>query len=667
MANFSVDFSVTTPPPSGDASITLTAARNTVPIAPEHITVRVTDWVNFDIPAPPAGQAYDRRLHEIDYYWTIRDAEDSPPPDWTMPTRVIGSGAHASNKSGVGFTAMIQAVLPAGVWTFTCVATDPATGTTATASYEATIADPLTWYPTNRIIAIDGTASPDWAGAPAGAHQATSIAEAESIRNAQGVPQRFDPYMFLLRRGATYELDTPWQPWNNHHYFGTFGEGTRPIITESASWSNPLDLGLLDRRGETGADLFGGTGVDNRVVGLHFKSDWDPVTETAVHRTQGYHSIASNSAGATNTVFDDCMFDNCALAVSGNMHSIGFNNCSWTDWQSMGMFLGSQANLPRMDIAILGCSGKMNPDASGGGPKFSDPFYYNEHGPFRLSLVERVYVRGCDFFNNVGWSSPFPQTMPQNSMRIFTHGGSASRGNAFACVVQNVCEGGYQPIEMFEGTGVDALGGINAIIAMNAVLGTYRTNGMFATKYPGCSVYNNVLVIPDTAALDENIGRFLTHIVRGTDQPRLSNWDGAENWVYNNTAIMPDGFATMQVNSAGEVDVTVNEHNNILQLTTPTGAWPDMGPFDTSEVMFAPIMNGTRWVSNYHQAALDAGYAFVAEDSTRATPSDTMKAYKPTTGSPALGSATTGRVAYRDFYGNVRPSTKDKGAFQVSS
>lgn len=36
-------------------------------------------------------------------------------------------------------------------------------------------------------------------------------------------------------------------------------------------------------------------------------------------------------------------------------------------------------------------------------------------------------------------------------------------------------------------------------------------------------------------------------------------------------------------------------------------------------------------------------------------------------GSSAIGSATTGKVAYDDFYGNVRPATKDRGAIQVST
>jgi len=100
------------------------------------------------------------------------------------------------------------------------------------------------------------------------------------------------------------------------------------------------------------------------------------------------------------------------------------------------------------------------------------------------------------------------------------------------------------------------------------------------------------------------------------------------------------------------------ENNNVVYQ--PNAGDTSDGPLDTTS-LFIPTELGYKHNVSYgapQNGLLQTAYA---------TPSSSVWNPAPSVGSVALGDATAGIIAYDDFYGNIRPATKDRGAIQIST
>lgn len=647
----------------GSASISLTVHRTQTQIAPDPVYVEVTSMTGFDA---STNGVYDARLHDIDFYWTIKDSGGNFLSDWTAPEKTF----NGSEKAGYGQGFGMVRVLPKETWTFECFAHEKSSGKTAFASVDVAVTqDVFDYFDPANIYVVDSGVVPDFTGKPTGATEYTDATTA--LRAALGF--NANDICILFKRGQTHEIDAGGGTWNSirweygNGYIGAWGTGAKPVISPVGYTDGSATIALSAPNWEDSANP-----MDYRIVDVEFRGDWDTVNDPGVSTAPPVTPFKVLEGNA-NILFDNVTASGLAALVYSEADmskplNMVANNCDITEWQNFGIYMGSGfgdgvvTTNQRGYVAVLGCKIAQNPNADGGGPKTGNP-WYNTHGPIRIPDATYIHVEGCDLFSCNSWE---PTTLPQPCLRVHTALGSYGDSTGKSCVVRNVMEGGAEVLAYQESSAKPQRGSVtmNAVAQGNLLIGCWGTRNLVRTNYNGLTLKANLMIAPGD--VDNSIqwtGCLVYEKSTGVEHSSIS--DG-ELLAYSNTIIAlrdsanDDGNNVLAVSNNGTPTWTVE--NNIHHAPDLTGTGDEApvttyAPLDTSTIIVTPRTNGYR--NDYYS---------IVENSARANPATLVATYEPQSGSAALLGYSTGKVSYRDIERAARPSgSEDIGAWQVSA
>jgi len=626
------------PPVTGNAvaaEIVITR-RSALGVAPEAFVFEITDFVGFDTTGPGAGEVYDPRHHELEYYWTFGDTYDFVAP----------VNALAEHKgSGVSYGPMVSHTYrAAGTYQPTCVIVEPATGKTCTArlsSTTMTVGNPDTLFSGTNTVFMSPSGS--FGNAPAGASTITS-GNVNATLEAQILGSDTTPKRLMLNRGENYTFSgqrlgdqTARRVPSLHIVAGPSG-AAKPAIKATGGF------GWVDSQ-TTG----NGTDKDFVLQNLVWQGPWDGTTATGAIAD----FVNINDYSPNLTLIDGSEISGAHQGIYANGTTtidhrvIVLNDTKITDW---GLYGVAANNLTA--IVVTGCHIGHNPDGWGKGPSGM------MLAPIRYYGTGQMIMSNSDLFSNSGSTSISGGYGGfQGCIRFNVNGVEGTKGN----IQTTTMEGGFRVFEALLPGDVTTSSTMNLLFERNYLLGSWQTSQFIATSATGMTIRNNTFCRPNAAQLAgvNNPGPVL-----GMDDARADTLClASEINMYNNTLVNlmepesynsgePDYRWTGGIGGSGEfTNVTVN--NNVQHspnLTTPKNA---DAPFVMTD-QFTPRNDGYR---------TDAS----TKDTSCATPTTgSTPLMRPDTGSAAIGDALNGPVAYYDFSGNQRPQYPSRGAFEMS-
>ncbi len=635
--------------PDGTASIVIANSPD-VPMIGSGYEFAIALGPEFVTPAPLAPEVYNRRDHEIYYFW---DFGAGAAYDFTAPTNV--DPLHKRARYAYGSKA---AFVPraAGTHTITCRVVEPASGIDTTATIDVTIPADATVFSTPAQTVILSSTGSGLAGYPS----ATIVTSLSALfSHLSSLTSETVPVQVLVRRGQTFSTGAAPlinSKWPSVIIKAADEAGAKPIFSATAGWT------INDRNSAVPQ----GTKALN-FQNIRFVGPWDSVTETGATITMFNAWSAASGASAKpprQFVFDQCEFDGFAniFATANNMPykpAVYLSDTLVTNWQNYGI-LPNQIGL----LACIGSAIYQNPLANAGGEKpnyttYQYPGPFNNHTGVRLGQNADLIIHSCDFMSRNDWNTnggtPTPgpfggQWGQQPNVRYDTDG----VGGGYCNIQASVFEGGNNVIALTEDQNSIAGKVSNIIIEKNYFLGSHNTRKVITCTKGGTTIRNNVLVIPDVPTFSSwapSVGIELPADLLDADNT------AAPQRIYSNTIINHSTSAVTAVVTSGFTDVV--SQNNLFYQPNASPVTTADGPLDTTQA-FTSRQLGYKHNSKFNdgQDTLDTDYA---------TPSSQIWTGAPLTGSDALGDATTGLVAFDDFYGNERPATKDRGAIQVST
>ena len=612
-------------------------SRSELQIAPEAVYFDVS-LSGFDSTGPGAGEVWDDRLHEVYYYWDFYATGSDSDESYTFQHLTKTPTAFRTSRTASGPRISHTYRVP-GTYRVSCLAVEPASGKSATATLDVTIGDPdIDVFTADNQTIIIGSA---WATYP----NATVVATmAAAVSNIAGFADGTTPRRVIVRRGQTLSSSGfnvgDGATWPSTHWVAADEAGADPIfdMTGAMRWDN------------------GGTAADKDLTfqNLTFRGGWDTTTETGTK----VNGIEVSRLPPKQMLFDNVILRDCGertvqtieTDMATHPYRIYFNDCFIDGWRKYGMYLSSAALM-----SLTGTKIEQDPLANVGGP---DNGNYNYSTPFRFTLAGALstgIIHSSEIFSRTGWTSRGDIYGAQACVRFDT----AGVGGGTFLIHRSVLESGQEQITL----GAD--GGktnkrINGLFAQNYMLGSHITIRSVNNEKAGTTYRNNIIVIPDTTEfLSEGAGYRANYFFRYSPDKPTTGELGAPIRFYNNTLI---NLLTHSVDEAatsgGFTDTEVDINNAIYEPNLGSPNTAD-GPFSTTS-LFTPSELGYK-----HNVNLGTGHDVL--ETAYATPATSVWECTPSGGAGVLGDATTGTIAYDDFYGNVRPATKDRGAIQVST
>lgn len=538
-------------------------------VAPVGIWFEAVDISGFDVFGPGPGEIYDPSAHEITYIWDFGDPGPfatvlNMPTEWNDRSVDYGKKAYHVFENPGTYSVRLWAV--------------DASGNTGERIVEIVVQDPDTLYSGARTICVSQAAN--FAGAPAGANNVTSVSAAVAALEALGTTGRI-----LLRAGETFtgkiDIDDPMVNFR----LGSFGAGPKPVLKAAIAAPSANSATIIDFRNAN-------TVTDTAVHGLRFEGDWDAATETGDPRTTPF-LVNTHNSGGWNLLIYQCEFDGLSSLSPSTGADIPYTSavvdCDITNWQDYGVRVGGQAYNPSSRFALVGCSIHQKQDACKGdhGGKIG---LGNDHGPFRYSDVMQVIVSCTEFYSANSWPGGV-----QPCVRFAQGGNGSPTGNYFLNVNRIACEGGGI-IGGIDGqnSGAPEFAG-NHVLDMVMLVNDYDTRDMFGVAYGGTTLRNCYFALLDTVE-SPTFSTNAAFLDFSTNNPQPGNADAMVS-VYNCT------FLNMKSDESPEIEtvLTANFNNTIVENNihhAPNQPVPVMvdAPVDTVTPIagFQPRNNGIR-------------------------------------------------------------------------
>jgi len=625
----------------GLASLDISVNAPPTLMAPSAIWFEATNLSGFDPQGPGAGETYDPRLHEITYIWTVRG---SPLAPFNAPEN-LADGWNDPNRA---YGPEVALVFPAaGTYTIDLMAIDGA-GNSGTAETSITITDSADSYPGIRTICYSNEPGESWDGEAPGCQRVTTVSALQSTINAAGAPTRI-----LFKRGQTVsDLGDLVVDNGRLGYVGAWGTGADPRITNN---------GRIDYQNSH-------VEAEVRVVGINFIGNWNGANETGngtnplnmtasqtpcdylMHgcTINGHNALVPNPRTGTpiSFVVSDCV-------ITG-WRDYGIRAATWND--GTGATAGNRFALvgSRVMQRIDALNGGDNASRTGkGGSKTGDS---NDHGPVRIADMERVYIGASDIFSRNGWSAALangnPDAADQPALRV----NEDLLADAFYNVDRVTMEGGFQVIKMNGFSNSRNPG--NYIFDKVLMIATAKLFAPFVRASFGGSTFRNVLAVrPDVPYYphpDNEVGYFVlfdagTLQVNADEPVAVYNCSLVSLVASANDPGQP--WAMYDGASGGFASVTLD--NNLVHAPFIDAPVTPDAPVD-----LATALQGV--AARYAGVAYDTGPL----DGTYSTAGATIPVPRPQSGSASFATATSGRVAYDDFFGNVRGATPSRGAIE---
>lgn len=658
-------------------TVAITVDRTTIRCAPDSVRFGVDlSGASFDTPGPGPGEVYDPRLHELIFLWDTGDTGT-----WSAPQNVLPEWNDKSRAKGPWFAHMYTAP---GSYTVQLTVIEPSSGKIAYDSVTVDVDDPDVAYSGSKTICINppGVTAMGWG--PAGAIYFEWDPSAEVVNdqpwwNTINVPS---DRRFLFNPAASYPdrigflFDGTVNI--NHPYIGSAGTTGRAVLNSTASSATTAKMIYVtpdfDGFLETGARDF-------RINRIDARGTFDPTVEVA------QDTSANGKPGSffrTNKYFDlmvsDCRlqkFKNVTIALfmdQGNGSNSTFpshahiDNTRVTDMggQYGGIYASQHDTVPDSSLAVTGTALVQNPNAISGGKQHKAPLRENGH--------HRVNIRASECFgqddDNAGWKLC---TTPKVEIgHVVNLDGVAAEGNFLPLWIQQ-----------------NATQGIGRTVAINmvadgiALIADYTTHRLCESYATGITLRNVLGIVPSSPRFHNDSVSSIAGFKMNDEEAaspqviytsrRLQGAVGflisgtppaitldAPCSVYNCTFVTDrdpvangGGYPAATIFFAPELTSTLAD-NNILD-----GPWPENGsttePFGTlsSTPLWTPYCLGFR---GYQTKTLVPDFT---------TPTDAVVSAVPQTGSSALGGALSGKTAYFDITGAVRPVYPSIGAWEA--
>ena len=604
---------------TGTASLDITMLRGIDQVAPEAIWFEATNLVGFGVPGPVAPVIYDRRYHEIHYYWTVNDTGS-----YSSPQQVIASMNDKSKHYGAKISHTFESD---GTYTMTCTAFNRA-GVFGTKSVNVTVKNAAIEFSGNRTIVVAQAGG--FSGAPAGAQQVTSLSAATTALAALGQTGRI-----LLKRGETYTITSQIRIRGEYDNFriGAWGAGAKPVLHNTVGGLKTI---------HQDQPMAGGATADLNLHNIFFKGDWDSTTETGAAGSWGVVPWAAAHVSISNCEFDGM---DMGVYVHSGTTRLFMHDTVVTNWGDYGVF-GDQAH-----STIGGFTGvrfMQHVDALNGSTGKATAA--NHHGPFRHSFL-KCYVGVADIFSRNGWSTN-PGVTKTDQPCVRDH--SRLTVNSYSFYERMFLEGGWVMFERHDSTGVETDVSSNCILDMCYFMGTANTDFMFLIGFGGLTVRNTICNKPDLPKIQNGLDYFIRF---DNDQIDATNNASPIEWYGNGFISMLSG-----ANASGRVfnifdPATSGNFSSEVEVNNIKHA-PGLSPSITAD---GPLSTATAFTPRYKEYQLK-GQSPIAGT---ATPANAAMLFQPLAGSAAIGSAVTPRIGHVDFYGNTRTSPHDRGAIEA--
>jgi len=547
----------------------------------------------------------ERPFHDLRYKWTFSDegiydrlAEDLP---WGRD-RNIAYGPVVSH-----------AFSEAGSYEVICEVTDGET--TAVGTITITVDDPEIVYADNRTVVISPIG--DFADAPPGALTATSVEEVfpELDRNQD--------LRVLFHRGEDHDTPIPFFADFQSVQLGAYGEGDPPIVRSGVNFRECV--------GEIA------------VWGIDFVGRYDPTQPSDTQR--GGADLALNSAVHT-TIYDCSMVGGDIPIRPGDevVESLVVGNTDVRDWFNFGLLQGGGGW-----VGLCGVSMRQHPrTVRGSGKGETEPPFYSDHGPFRLSRPSGpVCFNLVDLFTNSTWAGA--ETTLQPTIR-WNAGGVASP-QQFS--MDRVRSEGWT-LAFGTSTSNSVPGACEVVVDKFHHTTTMSPAAAVSIAFGGTTLRNGIIVQADVPVESSTGLRDMIGI--GSDEEQAGNADSPME-VYSCTIVdlrSPDNATNGSGTAERDFSPTQQRQNGEYYfannlLYAPTARTP--------ETSALPLDLSSRWVPQYPGRLYETD-PFQPEF---ANPADTASLFVPQRGSSAIG-ASTGKAAIDDFFGALRPDVPSLGA-----
>ncbi|MEL7114025.1 MAG: hypothetical protein AAGP08_00290 [Pseudomonadota bacterium] len=519
----------------------------------------------------------------------------------------------------------------------TCVSHD-GENAPRTSSIDIKVNDPDDVFAGADTAVVSGASN--FAGAPSGAAQFTSIAAARSHLAGRTNAR------LLLRAGETFgSVDISESGGSNRRYYvGRFGSGNRPIISLGNSGN-----GVNFNTGGGGSTTF----EEVIVSGLEIRGSYDATTATSGSSTSADAINFSSTGRTTHKTVWDCRISGVGKGIrlegtvsfSQAQRNFYMGNTRIENWLDYGVFTGDGGDWGLAGCTIQQPTGTINGQSKPGG--------YADHGPFRISRAYGVVVLSCcDWSSFNDWSGNSGNRVFQPIIRWNTGNGEA---NPELVIDRFRGEGG--PFRLYNAVQNDTGGGPSStrnpawIVAdrVHHVLSDHPGN---SPNIPlgGTTLRNCVFVVPNNRA-GWSIG-FRNFIDTGGIGSNANGNQNRRQEVYSCAFIdlRTDAFSGNRTLSNTDRDYDLggigaftphflgNNIEHTPRMSTG-GAPSNQAPLETA-ARYTPLYDGERWEG-------------AAVDTSRSYTDEVTASFKPEAGSSAIGAA-SGKVSLLDMDGNLR-------------
>jgi hypothetical protein len=498
------------------------------------------------------------------------------------------------------------------------------------------------------VIAID----PDsiWLGAPSGAEQVTSIANAVSYADTNNLTD----FQVLFPRGKSVALagiqdvrGTRLGGASIKHriYFGAYGSGSDPEIDHA-------DTSYINFRDFTNSDN------EFRFCGVKFCGNYNP--NTGLGTKQSYIPQFSGTDDG-HAVFHKCTISGHRGGVITNT-GVGFvfSENVITDWEDYAIFCGSRSYLGcvgnSMIQALDATNGSEAKDLSRTGG-----FNFPDHS-FRTANTLILAVNQNWFFFRNGWSSAGDE-MADQGIRLRS---SAATGCKYS-INGNYVEGGFTVIDISRQNDTEDLTPYDyCSVQKNHIIGTAGTKQFIMVTAGNTSIRGNIFVMPNVP--NKNTGNAFQLFIGQNKASGNTHINGNENklidFSYNtcidlrsteNQSADSSIYDSDSFSAAGYTNaVVINNLHHAPNRTIPVTTYAPLK--DTADTL-DPLYDGSRETNSSSVPTLNSSFATpVGVGSTGL--------YRPDTGSSAIGGATGKLGPLSDFEGNDRGNSLSIGALE---
>ena len=602
---------------SGSGTVTISVVhRGSIRVAPEGVFFRAT-VADASVNTATSRSGYDESWHKVTYLWDFGD------PGKVSDKVLNVAAAHNDLNTGRG-REVGHVFTDPGTYTVTCTAFGP-NGLIGSDTFEVTVGDPDTAFPTTQTILVNAAGQGD--AAYPGATVVTSINAAEAEYDTRNTNCRI-----LLKRGETFTLSNSFLGLGGgngrpNFYLGAYGTGAKPIVNRTGNFV------------ATSTDFTG----DFVITGLDLRGGWNSLNETG--STDSFIRIYTITSPRMH-VINDTLIDGGFMAIympgsSGVLNSTHVHNSLITGWGDYAMFHSTAEGR----VSVAGSAAvRKSLDWQGGAGSFSTN---NSQGAIRNGGGATWNLRVSDVYSKCSWTVLNGIPGQQPGLRMNDGNSGDHRSHIDRCSF----EGGAGVVKIGNGPATT-----NCVVERSIVVGNSATERSFEVFGTGITIRNNILVQPNVPLEASRTWDGFLHFDGTPTQPNV------EFMVQNNTCVNLNADSQTGAQNQGVLlDGPTAGYNNLQNLNNViyTPADPASQPEDPqlTSVDLATVQG--QWVPR-HTGLIWSGAQTL--NTTFATPTGFMKDWRPDTGSPLIDSA-TGETPRDDFYGTVRV-TADRGAVE---